>query len=206
MKKILVLLFSAFLLSTALNAQVTPFKFELGALYGLPTDDAFVGGVGFYVHPSYYISDQFNLGIKAEWAVLGAASEEGLSVSVSAIGSYLLTANYYLSVSKVRPYIGVGVGLYQLGSVSTSIDPNNSLDIEYGDKFGVAPKIGLDLGHFTLNVAYNYIFGIESTDQVELASKNYLSLGIGAFFGGGVHGGGSKNKNKIISIDDEEDL
>ncbi len=203
MKKFVVLLFGTFLLSSVLSAQVTPFKFELGVLYGLPTDNAFVGGVGFYMHPSYYLGDKINIGVKAEWAVLGAASQEGMSVSVSAIGSYLLTANYYLAVSKVRPYVGAGFGLYQLGSVSSSIDPNNSLDIDYGNKFGVAPKIGLDLGHFTLNVAYNYIFGIEAVDGIELASKNYLSLGIGAFFGGGVHGKGS-NKNKIISIEDDE--
>ncbi len=203
MKKFSVLLILGIMTYLPLQAQVTPFKFELGGIYGLPTDDAFKGGVGFYANPSYFLGDKFNLGIKAEWAILGAADDAGTGFSISALASYLVTSNYYFTVSKVRPYLGVGLGLYSMGSISGDLGDGNTLDIEYGDKFGVAPKFGLDLGHFSLNVAYNVIFGIDP----ELASKNYLSVGLGVFFGGGVKGkgnsGGSK-KSKYITIDEDE--
>ncbi len=203
MKKIIVL----FLLVTTifqLNAQVTRFKVELGGLYGLPTDkDAYTGGIGAYLHPSYFLSDQINVGLKGETVIIGSADVEGANISISAIGSYLATFNYYFTVSKVRPYAGVGVGLYSLGTASVDYGSGNTADVDFGDKFGVAPKVGLDLGHFTLNVSYNMIFGQDEN----LADKNYLTIGIGAFFGGGVHGKGTKsNKNRIISIDDDEDL
>jgi hypothetical protein len=187
MRKLVVLLLSLFIVGTSLKAQVTPFKFEIGGLYGIPADkDAYTAGVGFYAHPSYYLGDQINVGLKAEIAVIGSADTEGMSVSISAIGSYLATCNYYFTVSKVRPYAGVGVGLYTLGTASVDDGSGNTADFDFGDKFGVAPKVGLDLGHFTINIAYNMIFGLEEG----YADKNYLTAGIGVFFGGGVKGKG----------------
>lgn len=199
MKKLTILLILGIMVSLPLKAQVTPFKFEIGGLYGLPTDNAYKGGVGFYAHPSYYLNDNLNLGIKAEGVILGGADDLGTNVTISAIASYMVTSNYYFGVSKVRPYFGLGAGLFSLGTVSTdATDP-----LEYGDKFGAEAKAGLDLGHFTLNVAYNMIFGLDS----ELPKKDYLTVGIGVFFGGGVKGkGGSKSKSKYITIDEDEDF
>lgn len=199
MKKSLIFLFFGLLIYFPIQAQVTPFKFEIGGLYGLPTDQFYKGGVGFYAHPSYYLMDKLDIGIKAEWVVIGAADDGGLGVSISAIGSYLLTSNYYFTVSKVRPYAGLGVGMYMLGTVSTNVgDP-----YDYGTKYGVAPKVGLDLGHFTINFAYNMIFGVESG----VPAKDYMTVGIGVFFGGGVHGkGAKKSKSKFITIDEDEDF
>jgi hypothetical protein len=200
MKKISMFLILGMMVYFPLKAQVTPFKFEIGALYGLPTNDAFKGGVGFYAHPSYYLMDKLDIGLKAEFVILGSGDNLGANVSISALGSYLLTSNYYFTVSKVRPYAGIGLGIYTLGSVSADFGSGNTMDAEYGNKFGIAPKVGLDLGHFTINVAYNYIFGIDSS----LASKNYLTVGLGVFFGGGVKGkGNGAKKNKFITIDDE---
>jgi outer membrane protein X len=198
MKKLSILLILGLLVYAPIKSQVTKFKFELGGIYGLPTDDAFKGGVGFYVHPSYYFSDKLNVGLKAEWAILGSSDDLGTAVSISALGSYLVTTNYYFTVSKVRPYAGVGLGLYSMGSVSVG----SAVNIEYGNKFGVAPKIGLDLGHFTLNVAYNAIFGTDS----EMPNKNYLSLGVGIFFGGGVKGRSKDNANNDAEGEDNSNV
>jgi len=199
MRKVIVLALLGLMINSFVKAQVTPFKFELGGLYGIPTDsELYKAGAGLYLHPSYYLSDKINIGIKAEFAIIGAADALGTDVSISAIGSYLVTSNYYFTVSKIRPYAGLGVGLYSLGTASVNADPNNPAEVDFGDKFGVAPKIGLDLGHFTINIAYNYIF-----DQEEGSDKNYMTTGIGVFFGGGVKGKGSK-KNRIISIEDDE--
>lgn len=185
MKKFILISLLSVMTFGAVNAQeFTKFKFETGLLYGLPSDDAYEAGIGFYMHPSYYLNDQINVGLKAEWAIIGGADEAGGSVSVSAIGSYLLTSNYYFSTGKVRPYAGLGLGIYSMGSVeadATEAAEGSEVLADYGSKFGVAPTVGLDMGHFTINLAYNAIMGIES----ELPGKNYLSIGIGAFFGGG---------------------
>ncbi|MDF1547269.1 MAG: hypothetical protein P1P88_05575 [Bacteroidales bacterium] len=201
MKKLTILLILGIMVSLPLKAQVTPFKFEIGGLYGLPTDNAYKGGVGFYAHPSYYLNDNLNLGIKAEGVILGGADDLGTNVTISAIASYMVTSNYYFGVSKVRPYFGLGAGLFSLGSVSMDDGSGNTANFEYGDKFGAEAKAGLDLGHFTLNVAYNMIFGIDS----HLAKKDYLTVGIGVFFGGGVKGKGG-SKSKYITIDEDEDI
>lgn len=184
MKKFFLISLLSVMTFGAANAQeFTKFKFETGLLYGIPSDDAYEAGIGYYMHPSYYLNDQINVGLKAEWAVIAGADEAGASVSVSAIGSYLLTSNYYFTTGKVRPYAGLGLGIYSLGSVDVAAADayGDEFSVDYGNKFGVAPTVGLDMGHFTLNLAYNAIMGIDS----ELAGKNYLSFGIGAFFGGG---------------------
>ncbi|MBN1251927.1 MAG: hypothetical protein JXR51_16855 [Bacteroidales bacterium] len=203
MKKIFLIILLILITNNFIYSQdFTKLKVELGGIYGLPSDGAYTAGIGYYFNPSYYITDKINVGVKAEFAIIGAASEDGLSVSISAIGSYLATFNYYFTTSKVRPYIGVGAGLYQLGSASVGTDVA-SIDVEFGDKFGVAPKIGLDLSHFTISVSYNYIIGLDS----EFASKNYISLGVGVFFGGGKKGNGnSKTKGGYLDfgIEDEE--
>lgn len=201
MKRFIVIVVSLIITNTLVNSQVTPFKFELGGLYGIPTDkDAYSAGVGLYVNPSYYLADQLNVGVKAELAIIGSADALGSDVSISAIGSYLATCNYYFTVSKIRPYAGVGVGIYTLGTASGSNDLGEPYEYDFGNKFGVAPKLGLDLGHFTINVSYNMIFGLEDDND-----KNYMTAGIGIFFGGGVKGKSSK-KNRIISIEEDEDF
>lgn len=167
--------------SSIVNAQeFRKFKFETGLLYGLPSDDAYDSGIGYYMHPSYYLNDQLNVGLKLEWAILGGADEAGTSVDVSAIGSYLVTSNYYFNTNRVRPYAGLGIGLYSLGSVDME-STYGTASVDYGNKFGVAPTVGLDMAHFTVKLSYNAIMGIDS----ELAGKNYLSIGVGVFFGGG---------------------
>jgi len=203
MKKSLIFLFFGLLIYFPMQAQVTPFKFEIGGLYGLPTDEFYKGGVGFYAHPSYYVMDKLDIGIKAEWVIIGGASDLGDNVSISAIGSYMLTSNYYFTVSKVRPYVGIALGLYNMGSLSSDLGGGSSVNLDYGSKFGFAPKIGLDLGHFTLNASYNMILGI---DEI-LPKKDYISIGVGVFFGGGVQGkGAKKSKSKYITIDEDEDF
>ncbi|MEN8120155.1 MAG: OmpW family outer membrane protein [Bacteroidota bacterium] len=199
MKKLLIIILLISFTNIFVNAQeFTPLKVELGAIYGLPTDEAFTGGVGFYFNPSYYFTDNINLGLKAEWAIIGASDTEGLNVSISAIGSYLVTANYFFMKSKIRPYIGVGTGLYSLGTTSlSSVDGNGDINIEYGNKFGVAPTVGLNLSHFTINASYNLILDIDEA----LAKKDYLSIGIGVYFGGGKSGNGYID----FGIDDDDE-
>ncbi len=70
-----------------------------------------------------------------------------------------------------------------MGSVEfSSMDANTDMEpIEYGSKFGFAPRAGLLLGHFRLGLEYNVITGVDS----DLDSRNYMSIKVGFEIGGG---------------------
>lgn len=157
----------------AQSSSYKAFKVDLGVLYGLPMGDAYSGGIGFYLEPKYNISDAIALGLRMEWAILGAGDAYGENVSISALGSYLLTGDYYLSTNSVRPYVGAGLGLYNFGKVSVG----DVTVAEAGSKFGFAPRIGLLLGHFRTGLEYNVVTGVKDS--------NYLALKIGVEIGGG---------------------
>nr|WP_319400826.1 outer membrane beta-barrel protein [uncultured Carboxylicivirga sp.] len=186
MKKLVLIIAIAVLGIAQASAQsenYKAFKVDLGMLYGLPSD-GFDAGIGFYVEPKYNLTDNIALGLKMEWAVLGAEESDGLSASISALGSYQVTGDYYFGTNKVRPFVGLGTGIYSMGSVdytANTLEGTGELSADYGSKFGLAPRAGLLLGHFRLGLEYNIITGIPS----ELASRNYMSIKIGFEIGGG---------------------
>ena len=160
----------------AQSSSYKAFKVDLGFLYGLPVgSDYYSGGVGFYLEPKYNISDNIALGLRLEWAILAAADALGENASISALSSYLLTGDYYLGSSSVRPYVGAGIGLY--GTEVYEV-VNSEFRAEKANKFGFAPRVGLLLGHFRTGLEYNLVTGTEG-------QANYLALKIGAEIGGG---------------------
>jgi len=188
MKKVLfvalaIALFSA---SSVMGQSYRPFKVGVGFLYAVPTGEGAGGGIGFYLEPKYNLNDKFDLGFLMEDALL-VQKLEGYSSDVSGVASYSLTGDYMLGSGKVRPFIGTGIGIYSLGSVSaTTVDdgmggtvtlPGASL----GTKFGFSPRVGINLSHFQIELQYHVITG-----QVDGISKNYLGIKMGLEFGGGL--------------------
>lgn len=186
MKKILLIIAIAIIGIAQTSAQsenYKAFKVDVGGLYGLPSD-GFDAGIGFYIEPKYNLNDNIALGLKMEWAILGAEETEGLSASISALGSYQITGDYYFTTNKVRPFVGLGTGIYSMGSVDYTYDAmgaTGEMSADYGSKFGFAPRAGILLGHFRLGLEYNIITGIPS----ELASRNYMAIKFGFEIGGG---------------------
>ncbi|WP_066629531.1 outer membrane beta-barrel protein [Labilibacter marinus] len=190
MKKILLILVVALATVATSFAQSTdykPFKVDVGALYAIPGGEAVSAGAGFYLEPKYNVTNNIAVGLKMEWAIMGASSDYD-NVSISAVGSYQLTGDYYFSENKVRPFAGLGIGIYSLGSVETDVvsaaageDP---FAYDFGSKFGFAPRVGLLMGHFRAALEYNVITGID-TGISELDNKNYLSIKLGFEIGGG---------------------
>lgn len=188
MKKVLLLVAVLVVGIASANAQsenYKAFKVDVGALYGIPSGDGYKGGAGFYIEPKYNLTDNLALGLKMEWAVMGADDIEGMEVSISAIGSYQATADYYFGDSKVRPFVGLGAGIYSMGSAevsaSAAVTGDDAMALDYGSKFGFAPRAGVLLGHFRLGLEYNVITGLDSA----LESKNYLAFKVGFEIGGG---------------------
>ncbi len=204
MKKVLLLvavLVAGIASANAQSENYKAFKVDVGTLYAIPGGEDVKAGIGFYIEPKYNLTDNIALGLKMEWAVLGGEEVGGMSVDVSALGSYQLTGDYYFGEGKVRPFVGLGAGIYSIGTVK--YDASSSLtstlgeygiagevanlagelagEADYGSKFGFAPRAGLLLGHFRLGLEYNVITGIDS----EFESRNYLSFKVGFEIGGG---------------------
>ena len=168
------------------NAQSTtfkPFKVDIATGYAIPGGKGSKGGVVFAVEPKYAINDNITVGLRIEAAVTarGYVSDNGeeFSGDVKASGSYLATGDYYFNTNKFRPFAGLGVGIYRLAGASVDMATEEEAVVETGTKFGGAPRVGFEFGHFRTAVEYNVV---GKTGKI---NNNYLSIKLGFFIGGG---------------------
>jgi len=165
-----------------LKAQSTnykSFKVDVAFGYAVPAGSGSKGGVLFAIEPKYAINNAITLGLRMEGALTASAIEkngESLAGNIKATSSYLLTGDYYFNETGFRPFAGLGVGLYDLAGVEFD---NSALDVDGATKFGFAPRVGFETGHFRTAIEYNFA-GKESG-----VNYNYLGLKVGFFLGGG---------------------
>jgi len=197
MKKSLLLIGFLVVGFATLQAQdYKPFRVGIGLGYASPSGDGSQGGVLFYLEPSYRATDQIAIGLRLESAVMA----RGVSISgggttltndaeVSGNASYTVNGQYYFSNNNFRPFAGVGFGIYSLASASVS--GTTTTVSASSSEFGFYPRVGFDLGHFTLQAEYNIIPSKTSevsigTSIITAESKNsYLAIKAGFFIGGG---------------------
>jgi outer membrane protein X len=180
MKKVL---FSALLLGITIlvNAQETtfkPFKFDIAFGYAVPGGSGSKGGVIFAMEPKYALNDYITVGLRLEGAATARvtmdANGNDYTGDVKASASYLLTGDYYFTTTKLRPFAGIGAGLYRNAAVDLTSD-----DVQSGSKFGFAPRAGFELGHFRTAIEYNV------AGKSGEFNNNYLGIKLGFFVGGG---------------------
>lgn len=187
MKKVTfaLILFAASFISKAQEGNTfKPFKVDLAMGYAIPSGDGAKGGIVLATEPKYAINDQITVGLRLEAALTARASVdqngEYVTGDVKASGSYLITGDYYFNTNKFRPFAGLGTGLYKLASVEFKTDQDvTEGDIKSGSKFGAAPRVGFEFGHFRTAIEYNVI------GKTEKIKNNYLSIKLGFFIGGG---------------------
>lgn len=152
----------------------------LAAAY-VPGIGAFGGGA--VVEPKVNVTDQLALGLRTSALITGGGSiGEDVSIGVGISVAVLGKAEYFLTTSSVRPFLGVGAGYYH--QVSQSVDTSGGASAAQGagKYFGVAPQVGLQLGGFRLALTYNALLGaeIEVTQSVggatESKRQDFLSL------------------------------
>jgi outer membrane protein X len=181
MKKSLSILILLIALSATTKAQYGSFRsarVDVGVSYSYPGGDDLDAGFGFYVNPKFHMNDNLLLGAKYELTTLKAADEDVLDVP--SLNCYAFTIDYYVTNDNLRPFAGVDIGIYELGTISTTV-LNQSTDIDLESKFGIAPKIGLSFGHLDICFQYNLIL-----DQDEYFDDfNYCSIKLGFHLGGG---------------------
>jgi outer membrane protein W len=176
MKKILLTLITVFTVNVAINAQAEnygAFKVDVMLGYANPSSstDAVKGGLTFSIEPKYNLTDNIAVGLQLGSTILTSSNS---AIGISALGNYSLTGEYYLTDNKVRPFAGLGAGLYTFGDIEIT-SGGQTTKIPGGDsQFGFAPRAGLQIGHFRIAAEYNLV-----------KDSNFLALKIGATIGGG---------------------
>lgn len=172
--------------SIASAQDYKPFKLGLGLGYAKPGSGG--GGILIDLEPAYRINDDIAVGLRIESAVMAKISPDGTEASASANGSYTVNGQYYLTSSKVRPYVGAGVGVYMLAAVSAS---DTNAEVGGGSEIGFYPRLGLDIGNFNINIDYNIISSSESVmadgsgTTTGKIKNSYMGIRIGGYMFGG---------------------
>jgi outer membrane protein W len=183
MKKICSLILFTLVVSLAHAQTFKPFKVDVSLGYANPRGNIAKAGVLFALEPKYALADALSLGLRWEGALTAAihynANGQSVTSDVNALSSYLVTADYYFSNNRFRPFAGAGTGLYRVANISADDedvnDPNYSPSTEYSSKYGFMLRGGFEFGHFRAGLEYNIIG----------ERNNYLGIKLGVCFGGG---------------------
>ena len=141
--------------------------------------------IGGDIDINYFFGDKFSLGVEVQFVNFANNSDAIFDVDMQVI-PISLKAEYYLSDTKLRPFVGLGVGYYlvegdiHLGTQGTGLQFNL-------DGFGVSPRFGFvydftNTSAVVFNMQYNVMFGQEYEIQAvkdlldPFTETNYFSL------------------------------
>ncbi|HEY5924925.1 MAG TPA: hypothetical protein VIV11_24760 [Kofleriaceae bacterium] len=148
------------------------------------------------VEPKYLIHDNIAIGgrIEAQVQFGGSFGENGdTKVSMGAVGAVLAKGEYLLGTGTMRPFAGVGIGMFNIVSQSVETGPSTaSVDQKAGRYFGIAPQLGINLGRLRLAATYNMILGADievrqtvgGAMQTSTFSQSYVTFEMSFRFGG----------------------
>ncbi|CAA9500362.1 MAG: hypothetical protein AVDCRST_MAG96-1934 [uncultured Segetibacter sp.] len=160
-----------------------PFKVDIAIGYALPSGSGSKAGALVAIEPKYALNDNLTLGLRMETAITvqgAVVNDEIKEGDVKGSGSYLATADYYFNTNRFRPFVGAGAGLYTNASADlTGEATTEEVEASRTRKFGFAPRVGFEFGHFRTAIEYN-VAGKSAT-----LNNNYLGIKLGFFIGGG---------------------
>ena len=142
------------------------------------------------------LHDNIAVGGRVDIALLfgGVIGQDDLELGFTMAGAALVKGEYLVGTAWVRPFVGLGIGGYSIGSQSIDDGPNTrGIHTTVGRYFGFAPQLGVDLGPVRFAVSYNvivgadleYTDGVNTTARTERVSQNYWTLEGTYRFGGG---------------------
>lgn len=195
------------LVAPSARAQATSYqsiRVDLTVYGAYASADANAYGFGASIEPKYNLSDNLSLGLRLEAAAfvtqsvnVGQAGSQQVSLSqgARAVTAFLVKADWYFTTTTVRPFVGVGLGLYRIASGSQSISGSGSIVQTAGtfQGFGFCPQVGLNLGGFRLAATYHVITGgdqvvtmqaVGATPTEVKLSKSFFAFELGGTFGG----------------------
>lgn len=179
-----------------LNVAVGYAKFQKASKFS--SSDQPKGGLVYSIEPQFGLSNSLDIGLRFEQAFIKRPEilDEVIMYQSQAqsIMSGALTVTYRIGTSStVRPYIGVGAGVYYVGKseqiFEESLNSYFAYPLPAAAKPGGLGRVGVALGPVLLEGAYNLVSdtNVENTvARKTLAGKNsYFSLKVGYSFGGG---------------------
>jgi hypothetical protein len=153
---------------------------------------------GFVAEIKVNAHDNIAVGGRVEIAVMFGGDVDGEELPFGLAASALAKGEYLLGTHAVRPFVGLGVGMYSMGSHTIVSDENGDSGITTttGRYFGVAPQMGVDLGRVRLAATYNAILGTSvehrrmsgGVEYRESFSPDYMTFELSFRFGGGRKG------------------
>jgi outer membrane protein X len=162
------------------------FKVDISVGYASPSSSSissqgskFNGGALFAIEPKFAVIDPLAIGVRVETAVIAHIYNNNNNSNNSngkANLSYLLTADYYFTKSRFRPFIGAGGGIYSTAAIDSNTVNSNSSSVPYTSQFGFMARAGFELGHLRIGAEYNFVSN----------NASYLGLKIGVCIGGGM--------------------
>lgn len=159
-----------------------PFKVDVGINLTFPANTDLTVGGGFFVEPRYGINDHLHVGLHLGSNIIGEGEflfhNTRAVTKAQAIGNISLTGDYLFSRDNVRPYIGIGAGMYRRSDYEIVDESSGTTINNQGThvNFGLAPRMGLVAGKFRMDATFHFT-GSGITD--------FISLGLGIQFGGG---------------------
>lgn len=153
------------------------------------------GGFGGMVEPKLYVHDNVAVGVRFEGAVMfgGEIGNDSTTIDLGAVGAFLAKGEYLLGTASVRPFVGLGVGIYDIASQSVSAgDMTAGVDQKAGRYFGIAPQLGIDLGRLRLAATYHTMLGADivvhqrvgDVEETAEYSQNFMTVEMTIRFGG----------------------
>ena len=198
MKKMITLATFAllFYVGNAQNSALAfkPFRVDVNIGDAIPSGNGSSQGLSFGIEPKYAITNEMQLGLRLEAAVIarGFVEKTSATVSASANGSYTLTGDYYFSINKFRPFAGGGLGICRLASVTFAVPDMNQPDASVGilseTKFESLLRAGFEYGHGRFALEYNFIpkSTFNSDQNTPITVRNsYFGIKLGIAIGGG---------------------
>jgi hypothetical protein len=196
--------------SPAARAQAPsyqPIRVDVTFYAAYAAADATSWGGGVAIEPKFNVTDHLAAGLRLDGAgfvtqdvkVSSGGTSANVSQGARGVAAFLAKADYYLTDSSVRPFLGVGLGFYRIGAGSQSVSSGaaGATVVQTASSFrgfGFAPQVGLNLGGFRLAATYHVITGgdmIVATQAVGTGTptevklpKNFFAFEIGGTFGG----------------------
>jgi outer membrane protein X len=174
--------------------------FRVGLDFGyVPTGGG--GGGMFSIEPKYNLTDNMNVGLRLGGAGIArdiqTNSGQSTTAKIAANGSFVGTYDYYFhkSGNSFVPYIGAGVGYYEIANIEfddSNVNSSTTLNPDSSGQIGGLVRVGFEWGKFRMGVEYNFIpdstlQDINGLDKGTVANS-YAGIHLGFFLGGGKWG------------------
>lgn len=183
MKNLVLTLYLTIISSTTIYAQSTNYKsFEWDVInIGVAApinNDNLKGGFSFGGEVRYNVLDNLSIGTGGEMVIFNSPDFAKTAAKTVASNLYFgVSSDYYFSSnSRIRPFVGLGIGVSVNGDIR-GVEDNEETDFYEGMSGAViAPRLGIEIDHVRIMTDFN--IGMEE------GLNNYLGIKVGFTLGG----------------------